>query len=84
MQEGRLRVALTAPPVEGAANQALCRMIAKKLGVPKGDVRVVQGESSREKVICVGQCLARLLRKYPSSSGTPPDPVAGLELLLHR
>lgn len=51
VHDGALKVALTAPPVEGAANEALVRLLAKALGVPKGAVRLVQGERSRDKVL---------------------------------
>lgn len=50
---GALKVALTAPPVEGAANKALVEFFAKTLGVPKGAVKLVSGETSRHKVISV-------------------------------
>jgi uncharacterized protein (TIGR00251 family) len=49
--EGALKVRLTAPPVEGRANQALCDFLARTLGIPKGDVAVVSGEKSRLKRI---------------------------------
>ena len=42
-------IRLQAPPVEGAANEALIAMLAKLLGVPKRDVTIVAGERSREK-----------------------------------
>jgi uncharacterized protein (TIGR00251 family) len=51
VHDGALKIALTAPPVEGAANDALVRLLAKALGVPKGAVRLVQGERSRDKVV---------------------------------
>lgn len=51
--DGALKVALTAPPVEGAANEALVRLLAKALGVAKGHVRIVQGERSRDKVVVI-------------------------------
>ena len=51
--DGRIRVALTAPPVEGAANKALSEFVAKTLGVSKGAVSLVGGEKSREKTIQV-------------------------------
>lgn len=46
-----IKIALTAPPVEGAANQALCRWLAKELGVAKCQVNIVTGEHSRNKQI---------------------------------
>ena len=48
-----LKVALTAPPVEGAANQALLKLLAKALGVPKRDVAIVSGHKGRDKQVAV-------------------------------
>jgi len=49
----QLRVRLTAPPVDGAANEALVRFLAERLGVPRSAVRVVSGETGRSKVVAV-------------------------------
>ena len=46
-----LRVRLTAPPVDGAANEALLAMLAEALGVPKRAVRIVGGETGRTKIV---------------------------------
>ena len=46
-----LKVRLQAPPVDGAANDALVALLAKELGVPRRDVRIVQGAASRAKVV---------------------------------
>lgn len=46
-----VKVRLAAPPVEGAANDELCRFIAKTVGVPASRVAVVSGAGSRQKVI---------------------------------
>ncbi|MBF0369931.1 MAG: YggU family protein [Magnetococcales bacterium] len=46
-----LKIALTAPPVEGAANQALCQFLAGEFKVAKGRVSILRGERSREKVV---------------------------------
>jgi uncharacterized protein len=51
--DGVLQVRLTAPPVEGAANEALIRLVARGLGVPKGRVAVATGDRSRNKVLAV-------------------------------
>jgi len=50
---GRLRVRLTAPPVEGRANRALLKFLAGELGLPSGKLRVLRGESSRRKTVAV-------------------------------
>lgn len=47
----RLLVRVTAPPVDDKANAALCRLIAKRAGVPRSAVRIVKGARSRDKVI---------------------------------
>ena len=47
--EGRLRVRLAAPPVEGKANDALLRWVAQRLGLRLRDVALVSGETSRLK-----------------------------------
>ncbi|MBI3784436.1 MAG: YggU family protein [Deltaproteobacteria bacterium] len=46
-----IKIQVQAPPVDGAANQALLTLIAEQLGVAKRAVRLVQGETSRDKVI---------------------------------
>ena len=46
-----LKVRLTAPPVDGAANAALIELIASALGVARRAVRVVSGATSRGKVV---------------------------------
>ena len=51
-EEGeRLKVRLTAPPVDGAANEALVALLAERLGVPKRQVMIVRGATSRQKVV---------------------------------
>ena len=51
--EGRIRVALTAPPIKGAANKALCAFLAKLLGLPKSAVHLTAGAKSRDKTVRV-------------------------------
>lgn len=49
--QGRLRVRLQAPPVEGAANRALEEFLASVMDCPKSGVTVIRGGSGREKLV---------------------------------
>lgn len=51
--DGRLKVQLAAPPVDGEANAALVEFLAGALGVRKGDVAVLRGETGRRKTVRV-------------------------------
>ena len=46
-----LKVKVTAPPVEGEANEQLIEVISELTGVRKSDIRIVRGLSSRRKVV---------------------------------
>ena len=46
-----LKVRLNAPPVDGAANEALAELLAERLALPKRNVRILSGETSRAKVV---------------------------------
>lgn len=61
--DGRVRVALTAPPVDGEANEALREFLAKSLGVPKRAVSLVRGERSREKTVAIAGMTETDLRR---------------------
>jgi uncharacterized protein (TIGR00251 family) len=47
----RLRVAVTAPPVDGKANAAVIETIAQALGIPRARVQIVRGETRRRKTL---------------------------------
>jgi uncharacterized protein len=53
MEGGGLKIRLTAPPVDGAANEALVKFLASELGVSKSQVEIVSGHTSREKIVRV-------------------------------
>ena len=66
MTDGVLRARVAAPAIEGAANQALLRLLADELDIPKRDVRLIAGAASRTKLIVVeGGDPALILEKWP-------------------
>src|SRR5271165_4524919 len=59
-----LRVKVTAPPVDAAANEALLRLLAETLDCPRGRVELLRGRTSRHKVIKLhGLTLAAVLAR---------------------
>jgi uncharacterized protein (TIGR00251 family) len=57
-----LKLALTAPPVEGRANEACMEFLAELLRVPRSSVTIAAGQSSRNKVIRVAGLSAAEVR----------------------
>lgn len=53
VHDGRLKVAVTSPPVDGEANAAVIELVAKSLGIAKSAVEVIAGASSRRKTLRV-------------------------------
>lgn len=62
---GELRISIAAPPVEGEANKKLIVLLAKRLSVPKGDVRIETGDRGRVKIISVPQSAGETLIALP-------------------
>jgi uncharacterized protein (TIGR00251 family) len=58
-----LKLSLTAPPVEGRANQACIEFLANLLNLPHSSVTIASGQSSRSKVIRVSGISADAVRK---------------------
>jgi uncharacterized protein (TIGR00251 family) len=50
-EEGGLKVHLTAPPVDGAANDALIALLAQCLGLRKREIQIVRGTTGRHKIV---------------------------------
>jgi len=51
MRDGVLVARVTAPALHGRANQALCTLIARRLGVGRAQVSILRGERSRDKLV---------------------------------
>jgi len=61
-----LRARVAAPAIEGAANQALLRLLATELDIPKRDVRLIAGAASRTKLVVIeGIDPERILERWP-------------------
>lgn len=67
--DARLKVTVTAPPVEGEANAAVCALLARALGVARGRVSVARGETGRRKTVRVEGVTADAVRALLQGSG---------------
>lgn len=65
---GRVRVRVTAPPEDNAANEAVIRLVARVLGVSASRVAIEQGRRGREKVLLVQGISAEQVRERLGSS----------------
>jgi uncharacterized protein (TIGR00251 family) len=64
----RLNIRITAPPVDGAANEAVIAFLAEKLGLPKRSFEILRGHTGKQKtLLCrgttLGEALSRLVEK---------------------
>lgn len=59
IHDGMLKIALTAPPVDGEANKMLIKFIASQMGVSKSLCTLVQGDTSRRKVVRIAGVTAQ-------------------------
>ena len=53
VQDSALKVKVTAPPVEGAANEACIKLLAKELGLKKSQMEISSGAKSRKKTVMI-------------------------------
>ena len=54
MADGTLKVKLTAPPVDGAANEALIELLAEYFDTSKQKIKIVRGMTSKNKIVEIG------------------------------
>lgn len=68
IHDDRIKLAVTAPPIDGAANDAVIELLAKTLGVAKSSVLVVRGQTSKRKTVLVrGAELASVRELLPAA-----------------
>lgn len=53
LEDQTIKIRLTAPPVEGKANQALIEFLAKVLGIPQSKIEIVAGQTGRDKLVSI-------------------------------
>ncbi|MBM3127823.1 MAG: YggU family protein [Chloroflexi bacterium] len=63
-----LKVRLTAPPVEGKANDALIAFLAEMLGVRRAQIEIISGQTARRKIVRVRGVTAEDMKKKPGFS----------------
>jgi len=51
MGDGSLKIRLTAPPIDGAANEALVKFLADQFEISRSQIKIVSGHTSREKIV---------------------------------
>jgi hypothetical protein len=74
----RLRAAVSAPPVDGAANEAVVKLVAESLGVARSDVGIVRGATGRNKTLRIAGDTPSLLLRLEAfgASALPPKNTA--------
>ena len=63
-RDGALKVRIAAPPVEGAANAELIKLLAKAFGVSKSSVEIVGGQTSKTKQVKIINLKPEALSKF--------------------
>jgi len=63
VQADRLVVSVNAPPVDGKANEAVIRVLAETLGVPRSSVTIVRGDTGRRKTVRIAGITAGALAR---------------------
>jgi hypothetical protein len=77
MEDGTIRIRLTAAPVDGAANRALIEFLSEALGIPKSRIEIMGGLSSERKIISLigitPQQVDETMKRLAASSKSKSD-----------
>lgn len=63
IKDGRILIKVTAPPDKGKANEAVIKLIAKKLDMKKSDVFILRGETNQNKVIGINTTDPKIIER---------------------
>lgn len=71
LEDGTVRIRVSAPPVEGKANKALIKFLSKVLKVRKNQIEIVAGEKGLDKIVSIldmtaEQVQERILKHFPT------------------
>jgi len=69
-EEGTLRLRVTAPPIEGKANDGVIALLAKTLRVSKSSLMIVRGHASRNKTVAVDELTEQEVRRRIEAGST--------------
>ena len=73
LQGESLKIRLTSPPVDGAANKMCIKFLASQLGIASSQISIVRGQTGRNKLLCIkGMGPSEFLKKIPNSKGVDP------------
>lgn len=61
--DGAVKLRVSSPPVDGAANEEVVKFLAKTFGVPRSAVAIISGETSRTKLLRISGLSAEALRE---------------------
>ena len=68
-EDGTVKVRLTAPPVDGAANEALVRYLADAFGVGRSQVEILSGQTGRQKIVRIAGMSEEVKHRVLNGSG---------------
>lgn len=80
LHDDRLKLQVAAPPVEGEANDAVLRLLAEVLEVPRRQLELVQGETARRKTVLVRGITPDRVEQLLGAAGLRPSREAGSEV----
>jgi uncharacterized protein len=62
--DGRLKISVNQPPDKGRANEAVLELLSKALRIPKSNVTILRGHTSRQKTVVVQGCDAKYVVEF--------------------